>query len=161
MYAALPDRLSARKGMTIGVARKITGTTLGGALSVIETQKGEGVIGARRKFHIDEVTHYGYGRFGVVIDYRVKGAQSQYRIVRLDYPTGPAWGRPIWLNAEALYHLSGRTYWRATKRPKIRRVVGANEKLGSSTDRGCRCQCCPHTAIPRSVVAEEVRDNAD
>ena len=117
-------------------------------------------MGRRRKFHIDEVArHRLLAGYGVVIAYRVKGAQSEYRVVRLDYQTGPAWGRPIWVAAEHLDHLPGRTYWRYTKRPKIRRVVRANEKLGDSTQRGCRCQCCPHTAIPRSVVAEEARDN--
>ena len=123
-------------------------------------------MGRRRKFHIDEVVARagfmaGPSQHAVVIDYRVKGAQSEYRIVRLDYASGPAWGRPIWVGAELLDHLQGRTYWRATKRPKIRRVVRANEKLGTSQQRGCRCECCPHTAIPRSVVAEEARDNAN
>ena len=124
------------------------------------TEKGEGVIGRRRKFHIDEVVYlHDLLAPAVVIDYRVKGAQSQYRVVRLDYSTGPPWGRPIWINAEGLDHKNNRHYWNPTKRPNVRRVVRANEKLGDSTQRGCRCQCCPHTAIPRSVVAEEAREN--
>jgi len=121
-------------------------------------------MGRRRKFHIDEVVvRYGFqmSKYAVVIDYRVKGAQSQYRIVRLDYETGPSWGRPIWVHAEHLTHLPGRNWFNPTKRPNIRRVVKANEKIGNSTERGCRCECCPHTAVPRAVVAQEARDNDD
>ena len=119
-------------------------------------------MGRRKKFWIDEVVEWQMtwpDQYAVVIDYRVKGAQSQYQVMRLDYATGPAWGRPVWVNAEELLHLPGRSYWNPTLRPNVRRVVRANEKLGDSTQRGCRCECCPHTAIPRSVVAEEARDN--
>jgi len=77
----------------------------------------------------------------------------------LDYKTGPAWGRPVWVNAEELSWLAGREYWDPTLRPDIRRTVQANKKIGTSTERGCRCECCPHTAVPRSVVAQEARDN--
>ena len=121
-------------------------------------------MGRRRKFRIDEVVRRDFdhkrSQYAVVIAYRVKGAQSEYRIVRLDYQTGPAWGRPIWIAAELLFHLPGRTWLKVAFRPNIRRVVVANERIGSSTERGCRCQCCPHTAMPRNVVAQEARDNA-
>ena len=116
-------------------------------------------MGRRRKFRIDEVIRPTPNSYAVVIDYRVKGAQSEYRIVRLDYQTGPAWGRPVWRAAEQLEHLPDWVWWSVVSRPNIRRVVVANEKIGSSFDRGCRCQCCPHTAVPRSVVAQEARDN--
>lgn len=127
-------------------------------------------MGRRRKFYIDEVVGWTYSAmldrpqnvgWAVVTDYRVKGAQSQYQVVRLDYATGPSWGRPIWVNAEKLRRLSESHPLNPLLRPNVRRVVAANERLGSSTDRGCRCQCCPHTAIPRSVVAQEARDNAE
>ena len=118
-------------------------------------------MGRRKKFFIDEVVKLSapIKVYCTIVGYRVKGAQSQYQVVRLDYATGPAWGRPIWVNAEELEHTVDRSWWNPIKRPKVRRVVRANENLGDSTQRGCRCQCCPHTAIPRSVVAEEAREN--
>ena len=84
------------------------------------------------------------GQTWVMVDRRVKGTKSQYRGIRL---TGGRrrFGPAKWMPSNILVA----TGERSTKGSVLtyRANEGMKAELGG---RGCECQCCIHTALPRS-----------
>ncbi len=86
-------------------------------------------------------------QLAVVVDYRQddKG-RGEYRVIRLtNAVNGHLYGPAHWVKSYRL-HPTGSTYKRAVS------VYRNNAAIGTAADRGCRCNCCIHTAIPASVV---------
>lgn len=103
-----------------------------------------------RKFQYGDVVLDNYlyeDDLAVVVDYRQdRQGRGFYRIIRLTHlPGGTLYGRPAWRESRWLTNADA-SYTRA------RSVYLANKRIGTAADRGCSCNCCPHTAIPLSDV---------
>ena len=85
----------------------------------------------------------------VAVDYeRDKWTVSRYRVIRLySYMPYHRYGRAIWVRT---HHLKARDD--LIDAPTSLQVYRANKKLGLAKDRGCSCNCCAHTAIPRGQI---------
>jgi len=103
--------------------------------------------GRPRKFKLSEIVLH-QGQTYVVVAHRLRGTKSEYRVVPL---TGgrQRYGRALWkiaaeLEAAGEFSATGSLL-----------VYRANEWLDKELDggRGCRCHCCPHTAIPRGMFS--------
>ena len=104
-------------------------------------------VGRPRKFKLSEIVLH-QGQTYVVVAHRLRGTKSEYRVVPL---TGgrQRYGRALWkiaaeLEAAGEFSATGSLL-----------VYRANEWLDKELDggRGCRCHCCPHTAIPRGMFS--------
>jgi hypothetical protein len=103
-------------------------------------------MGRLHKFKTAEVVTF-EDRPAVVVDYRQSGrGQGQYRVVRLHgWPAGQGYGPAVWINSDHLDHFGDGRFRRFATVRKYR----ANAKL---VERGCRCECCVHEAIPPAAV---------
>jgi len=100
-------------------------------------------MGRRRKFRLADIVWDG-GRLSVVVDYRVRGSVSEYRVVPISGKRR-RYGRASWRRAMDL-HASGE---RSNTASLL--TYRANQHLDDALDdRGCDCECCIHTAQPRS-----------
>ena len=104
-------------------------------------------VGRPRKFKLSEIVLFDNHTF-VVVAHRLRGTKSEYRVIPL---TGgrQRYGRALWkiaadLTAAGEFSSTGSLL-----------VYRANEWLENelSDGRGCRCHCCPHTAIPRGMFS--------
>lgn len=103
-------------------------------------------MGRHRKFKLASyVTDRKHGGMFIVVDYRVRGNKSEYKIT----PTNAKhqrFGPAAWRGAEELDTLNMKSSTGSLL------TYRANEWLKEQYDgdRGCECQCCIHTAEPRS-----------
>jgi hypothetical protein len=101
------------------------------------------------KFKMGDVATYDFdgSAYRVIVDYRNDpGGRGEYRVVRLTNPVnGHMYGPPHWVKSYLLKP-GEFTYKRGVS------VYRNNTAIGTTAERGCRCQCCIHTALPASVV---------
>ena len=95
------------------------------------------------KFQNDDVALW-YDQWVAIIDYRQDSAGNGfYRVLSITHmPAGQCYGQPRWVAAFRLDKPAERYKYR-----RARTVVNANERLGTSQERGCSCNCCPHLAM--------------
>ena len=99
------------------------------------------------KFEPGDVAHVDDGGWVVVVDYKqdTKG-RGEYRVIRLSNPlNGYLHGPPHYIKSYKLSQTAF-VYKRAVSNYRN------NEAIGTTAERGCRCQCCIHTALPPSMV---------
>lgn len=99
--------------------------------------------GRKHKFKNGDIVTDNADQHYVVVDWRTIGYASQYRVIplnrtyRVDIPLAK------WLHTDKLH----KTGLRA--RGKVR-PYRANQWLEKEYGRGCRCECCIHTALDGS-----------
>ena len=116
-------------------------------------------MGRIRKFQIGDVAYWhklvegvkgipAMYYFAVIVDYRQDGAgRGKYRVVRTLHPVaGATFGEPAWVQPERLTPLD------VPNRQTAVKVYRANERL---EERGCRCSCCAHEAIPKGQIKQD------
>ena len=105
--------------------------------------------GRKPKFQPGDVAAYpdGTTQHVAIVDWRSDSkGRGEYRIIRVTHPrNGHLYGDTTWVKSYLLHPMPF-TFKRAVA------VYRANEKLGTAGERGCRCNCCPHTAIPLSDI---------
>ena len=102
-------------------------------------------VGRPRKFKLGDIVtdlHTDY----VIVDHQLRGTKSEYRVVPLNRRY-ERYGRAAWRNsaeftATDVHSSSGSLV-----------TYRANRKLEEELPggRGCACECCVHTAIPRDA----------
>ena len=88
-------------------------------------------------------------QYAVIVDYRQDGTgRGEYRVQRVLHPlNGGAVGPAVWRGPHFLLKVADLP----TRAANVR-IYNANQKL---EDRGCSCNCCPHEAIPRSMIRKD------
>ena len=84
----------------------------------------------------------------VIVDFKQDGfGRGYYRVVRTLHPVnGAPYGEAVWVQPHDL------VVTRHPNRYKTALIYRANERM---EERGCRCNCCPHEAIARSVINDD------
>lgn len=105
-------------------------------------------MGRPRKFKNGEVVRRtDYDTLGVIVDHRIRGTKSEYRIVPVNNRI-ERFGRAAWVVASDLV---GDALGRFSSKGTIL-TYRANEWLDAEIGgRGCDCHCCVHTAQDRSM----------
>ena len=100
--------------------------------------------GRPRKFKLGMIAqHIHTGDLYVVVDQQKRNHKSEYRVI----PTNGRYerfGRAIWLESNLINPIGARSVKGSLT------VYRANEFLDNELGgRGCECQCCIHTAMPK------------
>ena len=101
--------------------------------------------GRPRKFKLGEII-LDDNEFKVVVEHRLRGTKSEYRVIPLD-GSSHRYGRAAWQSSGRLIPTG-----RHSSTGSIL-TYRANNWLDKELPegRGCACQCCVHSAIPRNV----------
>jgi hypothetical protein len=91
-----------------------------------------------RKFTLGDIATTRDGAKVIVVDHRMIGTQSQYRVIGTD-PMKRRVGAAKWYQSYLLTPIGEHSWVGAV------RTYRANEKMGE--DRGCFCHCCIHTSM--------------
>lgn len=105
--------------------------------------RGKETRGRPRKFKLgaivqDPTTENLY----IVVDHQLRGTKSEYRVI----PTNGRYerfGRASWVESSNLEPIGKRS----SKGSLV--TYRANQMLEGEVGRGCQCECCIHTAMPR------------
>ncbi len=86
--------------------------------------------------------------YAIIVDFKQDGfGRGYYRVVRTLHPVnGATYGEAVWVQP---HYLSVGAF---PNRYKTALIYRANERM---KERGCRCNCCPHEAIARSVIRDD------
>jgi len=98
--------------------------------------------GRPRKFKLGAIVTDLDGNFYIVVDHQLRGTKSEYRIV----PTNNRYerfGRAVWVESNKLEA----TGMRSSRGSLV--TYRANQMLEREVGRGCLCEYCAHTAMPR------------
>ena len=111
--------------------------------------------GRPRGFYNRDIIHY-TDRLYVVVDHRMRGAKSEYRLIPIT-PGHRRAGAAIWAQSYKMTN-TGRKSGTGTVLT-YRANTFLEEELPEG--RGCKCQCCIHEAQPRRSLSRWTGDLKD
>ncbi len=100
-------------------------------------------MGRPRKFQLTEIVYDQHMNTFVVVDHRLRGFKSEYRVVPIN-GRHQRYGKAAWQGAHKLTPTGKKSRTGALV------TYRANEmSMGGTEERGCDCQCCIHIAYER------------
>jgi len=109
--------------------------------------------GRRRKFKNGDLAWHEKHGWVVIVDrvtYEGAVTPPYYRVVRVLHPfNGAPYGEALWIKSPYLRKPTGDEQ---RTRKKVLPIYNANNRM---QDRGCRCNCCAHTAIPNNMIRKD------
>lgn len=109
--------------------------------------------GRPRKFKNGDLAYHERLGYCVIVDWIRQPTTTYYRVVRVLHPfNGAPYGEAVWIKGYTLRvpRLDGVSH--GTARRNIAGIYAANQRL---EERGCRCNCCVHEAIPKGQIRKD------
>ena len=112
--------------------------------------------GRKRKFEFGDIAYSEKYGWVVIVDH-IKFFNSKeyyYKVIRVLHRfNGSPYGRAVWVKNYRLRKPTEEEAKYNTTRMSVRTIYRGNQKLDAvEGGRGCKCNCCVHTAIKPSMV---------